>query len=280
MAWRLSIEHVTTYEYEGEVLASYNEARMSPARDDTQMVLDHRVDVRPNVPLMHYVDSWGTRVNAFDVHEPHDRLVVAARSLVETVAAVPDTTDIEWEGLSDERVRDQFYEYLYSSPHVPVDDAFRATAAAITDRLTPREAVAAVSAWVRENLTYEAGATDVSTHARSALDLGRGVCQDFVHVALALLRAAGVPARYASGYLHPDADAAVDAAVTGQSHAWLEAWTGSWQCVDPTSGSDGSERHVLVARGRDYSDVPPFKGVYNGPPSRSNDVRVTIRRVA
>ena len=98
---------------------------------------------------------------------------------------------------------------------------------------TPRETVEAVSSWVRESLAYEPGATDVSTNARSALELGRGVCQDFVHVALALLRAAGIPARYASGYLHPDADAAVDTAVTGQSHAWLEAWTGSWQRIDP-----------------------------------------------
>lgn len=280
MAWRLSIEHVTTYEYEGEVLASYNEARMSPARDATQMVLEHRVDVRPSVPVMHYVDFWGTRVSAFDVHELHDRLIVAARSLVETFAATPDIADIEWEVLSDERVRDEFYEYLHSSTHVPIDDGFRETAATIARGLTPHETVAAVGAWIRESLTYETGATDVSTNARSALDLGRGVCQDFVHVALALLRAAGIPARYASGYLHPDADAAVDAAVTGQSHAWLEAWTGSWQRVDPTSGSAVAERHVLVARGRDYSDVAPFKGVYNGPPSRSSDVRVTIRRVA
>jgi transglutaminase-like putative cysteine protease len=280
MAWRLSIEHVTTYEYEGEVLASYNEARMSPARDATQMVLDHRVDVRPSVPVMHYVDSFGTEVSAFDVHELHDRLIVAARSLVETVAAVPDVTDAEWEVLFDERIRDQFYEYLHASPRVPIDDHFCATAAAISAGRTPRETVDAVCSWVRENLAYETGATDVSTNARAAVDLGRGVCQDFVHVALALLRAAGVPARYASGYLHPDADAAIDAAVTGQSHAWLEAWTGSWQRVDPTNGSAVGERHVLVARGRDYADVTPFKGVYNGPPSRSSDVRVTIRRVA
>ena len=130
MVWRLSIEHVSSYEYEGEVLASYNEARMSPARDATQMVLDHRVDVRPSVPVMHYVDYWGTEVSAFDVHEPHDRLIVAARSLVETVAAIPDVTDTDWEVLSDENVRDRFCEYLHTSPHVPIDVPFLETAAA------------------------------------------------------------------------------------------------------------------------------------------------------
>ena len=86
MAWRLSIEHVTSYEYEGEVLASYNEARMSPARDDADGARPSR-RCPPGVPVMRYVDYWGTEVSAFDVHDPHERLIVAARSLVETVAA-------------------------------------------------------------------------------------------------------------------------------------------------------------------------------------------------
>jgi transglutaminase-like putative cysteine protease len=280
MTWRMAIDHVTSYEYEGDVLTSYNEARISPARDASQMVLNHRVEVSPNVSVMRYVDCWGTAVSAFDVHEPHRRLVVAGRSLVETVAPGPESTDIEWEAVRDEGLRDRFYEFLVSAPSVPLDAAFREVAAELARRRSPRETVGAVSAWVRENLVYEAGATDVSTNARAALDLGRGVCQDFVHVALAVLRSVGIPARYASGYLHPDADAEIDAAVTGQSHAWLEAWTGRWNPVDPTNGDDVGERHVLVARGRDYGDVTPLKGVYNGPPEHTSDATVTIRRVA
>ena len=127
---------------------------------------------------------------------------------------------------------------------------------------------------------YEPGATDVSTTASGALDVGRGVCQDFVHVAIALLRACGIPARYASGYLHPHEDAQIGDVVTGQSHAWLEAWLGDWFPVDPTSGVEVGERHVLVAHGRDYGDVAPLKGVFHGPPDLSVDVRVAIERVA
>jgi transglutaminase-like putative cysteine protease len=280
MTWRLAIDHVTTYEYEGDVLTSYNEARISPARDASQTILNHRVEVSPNVSVMRYVDCWGTAVSAFDVHEPHRRLVIAGRSLVETVAPSPDSTDIEWEAVHDENLRDRFYEFLASSPSVPLDEPFRDVARVLAEARSPRETVGAVSAWVRENLVYETGATDVSTNARTALELGRGVCQDFVHVALALLRSVGIPARYSSGYLHPDADAELNAAVTGQSHAWLEAWTGSWQRVDPTNGDDVGERHVFVARGRDYGDVTPLKGVYNGPPAHSSDATVTIRRVA
>ncbi len=127
---------------------------------------------------------------------------------------------------------------------------------------------------------YEPGATDVSTTASGALDLGAGVCQDFVHVAIAVLRACGIPARYASGYLHPDEDAGIGDSVTGQSHAWLEAWLGAWHPIDPTSGAAVGERHVLVARGRHYGDVAPLKGVFHGPPDLSVDVRVAIERVA
>ena len=134
--------------------------------------------------------------------------------------------------------------------------------------------------WTQARLTYEVGATDVSTTASEALELGRGVCQDFVHLSLALLRTAGIPARYASGYLHPQTEAETGETVVGQSHAWLEAWAGDWQAFDPTNGAEVGHRHVLVARGRDYGDVVPLKGVFHGPSNASVDVHVAITRVA
>ena len=87
MTWRLSVEHVTEYSYSGDVLASYNEARITPRRDERQLVLDHRVETRPAVPLLRFTDYWGSEVCAFDVHERHEMLVVAGRSLVETPSA-------------------------------------------------------------------------------------------------------------------------------------------------------------------------------------------------
>jgi transglutaminase-like putative cysteine protease len=282
MTWRLSVEHVTTYEYDGDVLASYNEARLTPSRD-RQLVLDHRVHVNPRVPVMRYVDYWGSEVCSFDVTEPHQRLVVTGRSLVETAASrpLPAPADSGWEELRADGPRDQFHEYLTESAYVTCADPRIVSAARVFAELhSPASAVEAASEWTREQLGYEPGATDVSTTASGALDVGRGVCQDFVHVAIALLRACGIPSRYASGYLHPHADAAIGDRVTGQSHAWLEAWLGEWHAVDPTSGADVGERHVLVARGRDYGDVAPLKGVFHGPPDLSVDVRVAIERVA
>jgi transglutaminase-like putative cysteine protease len=282
MTWRLSVEHLTTYTYAGDVLASYNEARLTPCRNG-QLVLDHRVHVTPRVAIMQYVDYWGTEVCAFDVSEPHQRLVVTGRSLVETIPGrdLPTGGELNWDTVLADGPRDEFHEYLDGSAFVACDDPRVVAAAnALEQCAEPCAAVAAATEWTRDHLAYETGATDVSTTSRGALDLGRGVCQDFVHVAIAVLRACGIPARYASGYLHPDAHAGIGETVTGQSHAWLEAWLGEWYPVDPTSGAEVGERHVLVARGRDYGDVAPLKGVFHGPPDLSVDVRVAIARVA
>ena len=132
---------------------------------------------------------------------------------------------------------------------------------------------------MRSRLRYQAGTTDASTSALEALRRGSGVCQDFVHLSLAVLRAMGIPARYTSGYLHPSPDAGMGDRVEGQSHAWLEAWTGDWQPFDPTNGGKVGERHVMVGRARDYADVSPLKGIYHGAPSTALGVSVELTRL-
>ena len=146
--------------------------------------------------------------------------------------------------------------------------------------MPPDEAAGAISSRVRERVSYMPGATGVRTDAQEAWDKGQGVCQDMAHVTVALLRAAGLPARYVSGYLHPDTKARPGSTAVGQSHAWVEYWAGSWAALDPTSGAPVGERHVVVARGRDYADVPPLKGIYHGPPESAMDVKVEVTRLA
>ena len=128
-------------------------------------------------------------------------------------------------------------------------------------------------------MEYLTGSTTVATLAPEAYRRRAGVCQDFAHVLLGILRAAGIPARYASGYLHPGSDAPIGMAVTGQSHAWVEAWVGQWVPIDPTNQVPVGECHVLVATGRDYADVTPLKGIYNGGPAESLGVKVELTRV-
>ena len=114
--------------------------------------------------------------------------------------------------------------------------------------------------WVRDQLTYVPGTTGVHTSAVEAWEGGEGVCQDFAHLTLAVLRSMGLPGRYCSGYVHPDGDADLGATLEGESHAWIEVWSGDWQPFDPTAGNAIAEHHVLVARGRDYADVAPVRG--------------------
>ena len=149
-----------------------------------------------------------------------------------------------------------------------------------TQGADPLETASAIAAWVRERVEYMPGATGVQTSAQEARDQGQGVCQDIAHLTVALLRETGLPARYVSGYLHPRPKAGLGQAVAGQSHAWVEYWAGDWVAADPTNQASVGEGHVVVARGRDYADVPPLKGIYHGAPSVAMDVTVEVTRLA
>ena len=118
------------------------------------------------------------------------------------------------------------------------------------------------------------------TSGSDALREGIGVCQDFVHLSLRVVRLMGIPARYVSGYHHPDPDAAIGKTVDGQSHAWIQAWTGSWWDHDPTNDTSINEQYVTVGVGRDYADVSPLKGIYSGAGATDLDVVVEITRLA
>jgi transglutaminase-like putative cysteine protease len=279
MTWMLRIEHHTGYRYRSEVLSSYNEARMTPLTTDRQTTVDSRVEVEPATRMFRYLDYWATVVDAFDLHVPHTELAVRARSVVETSEAPPRPEGSRWDELGSEPVTDRFCEFLAPTRYVPADPELSALATELAAGRTPAEAVEAAAGWVGSHLTYTRGATEVSTSALEAFWAGHGVCQDYAHLTLALLRAMGVPSRYASGYLH-GADAKPGDMVSGESHAWIEAWLGDWWAFDPTNGVPVGERHALVGRGRDYSDVPPLKGVYNAGASEALDVEVRITRLA
>jgi transglutaminase-like putative cysteine protease len=121
--------------------------------------------------------------------------------------------------------------------------------------------------------------TGVNSTARDAWPARSGVCQDIAHVALGVLRAAGIPARYVSGYLHPDPTAPIGQPVIGESHAWVEWYSGEWRGYDPTNLVEIGESHVYVGHGRDYGDVAPLRGVYAGPSASELFVEVEVTRL-
>ena len=282
MSWRLRVRHTTRYLYSGVVHASYNEARISPLDTPSQFTLEHRVEVHPAANLYRYRDYWGSRVHVFDLHQPHTELTVVGSSLVETAGRTPSVDDtVAWSAIDAPGLVDRFYEYLADTPTTEADDEIRMVTRDLRAASSPAVALTQLGEWLRERVVYETGTTSVSTTAVEVLRAGRGVCQDYAHLGIAVLRAMGIPARYASGYLYPDDIGGVVGEVhEGQSHAWLEAWVGDWHPLDPTSGSPVAERHVLVARGRDYSDIAPLKGVYHGGPGHALEVSVELTRIA
>ena len=181
---------------------------------------------------------------------------------------------------------DEFYDLLAPTEYVPHADAVRDLIAE-----TERASGGAVSGFARaaietihERFRYEKGATHVQSSIGDVLTTGAGVCQDFAHLLLAVLRMRGLPARYVSGYLVPrrtaEPGASIEEVVGGQaSHAWAEAYlpgTG-WVGLDPTLGCTVSQQHVRVAYGRDYGDVPPVRGVYKGHAGQRLSVDVGVR---
>jgi transglutaminase-like putative cysteine protease len=284
VTWRLRIEHLTTVRYRGPVLASFNEARMTPRTLAGQDTLESRVTVGPGaVPVWTYDDYWGTIVSVFELPEAHESVVIRAVSTVETAPPQPipgPSGRPGWAQISRQAAAGRLWEMTAPTALTTVAGAIAADAASGVAGLAPDEAAAAICARVRERISYLPGATGVRTSAQQAWDKGQGVCQDMAQVAVALLRAAGLPARYVSGYLHPSADPEPGATSAGQSHAWIEYWAGSWTPLDPTSGAPVGQQHVVVARGRDYLDVPPLKGVYRGPAYSDMDVTVKVTRLA
>jgi len=207
---RLGIVHSTGFRYPGQVLASYNEARMTPLTTPRQTTLEARIEVIPTASTFRYGDYWGTQVTAFEVRVPHDRLTVTARAIVETYPApVSKTSNNSWADLSTESCRDRYAELLVTTTRTEPGQEAVALAREVVSGLAPAEAGRAVTEWLSGVLDYVPGATGVHTSAAQAWDVRKGVCQDFAHVPVGILRSLGIPARYVSGYLQPRSDAEV-----------------------------------------------------------------------
>ncbi len=282
MTWRLRIVHSTGFAYTAPAYSSFNEARLTPRSDSRQSVIVSRVETTPPTREYRYTDYWGTAVTSFDLHAPHRQLEVRGVSVVETdPASAPDPNDLcGWDDLKTTPVIDRFDEFLRATDYVPASKRLTSVAKRLVSGRSPEEAITAVCRWVYDQMEYMPGTTSVHTSAMQAYKTRKGVCQDYAHLSLLLLRSVGVPARYVSGYLHPDPGAQVGTTVQGQSHAWVEGWAGLWLGYDPTNDVPIGERHVTVGVGRDYADVAPLKGVYIGGGATDLDVVVDITRLA
>jgi transglutaminase-like putative cysteine protease len=262
-----AIRYLTEYRYDGPVTDNLNALRVQPATTANQRCDDFNLLIDPETRLGRHVDYFGTEVIEFGVSRPHTKLTIDARARVVT-STPPEPPEAEWRGLEGSAYRDVGGEFLLSVGEKATDPRLVELGEQMGAE-TPREAVQLLAELIPDEFEYRTGVTYVGSTVDDLLEAGAGVCQDFVHLALILLRRRGIAARYVSGYLFAaSADGGPDS-VEVDTHAWLEALLPAegapvWVGFDPTNRSRAGERHVKIGHGRHYPDVPPIKGVFRG----------------
>jgi transglutaminase-like putative cysteine protease len=285
---RLDIRYRCSFEYAQLVHDSHNELRACPTSDHRQTLLGYRVSTTPASRVFSFDDYWGARVDTFGVREPHIYLEVMAEATVETNVTPLVTVNPSLHALASPEFLEAHWEYLERTPHADWDDAIAREATAQVELNGPEvvSVVLGLHRRVGALLEYRPGTTYVGVGVHELLERREGVCQDYAHLAVAMCRAVGIPARYVSGYLFTDDDATghdVDSdEVRVQTHAWFEAAIPGygWLALDPTNRQAVGLRHVKIGHGRDYDDVAPLRGTYSGPHTASLEVMVEMRRLA
>jgi transglutaminase-like putative cysteine protease len=266
----LRISHTTRFFYDQPAHDSHNELRLRPLEDAGQRCLSFELSIDQPAALLSYRDFFGNQAHSVSVSAPHRELTIVAQSVIER----PDVPLRTWPEMrfrdflaDDEAHLKDYCEFLSASHYVPFSERLQKLFWMARPRDTEDVAtyVARIVAWVRDQFDYQKARTHVHSNLDDILRSGGGVCQDFAHLTIGLLRLAGVPARYVSGYLAPAISPAVNGPLGEQaSHAWLEAWLphAGWTGFDPTHRYRTDQRHIRVAVGRDYADVPPLRGMY------------------
>ncbi len=277
---RLFVKHRTEFTYAGSARESVNEIRLGPRDGPRQRIEYARLSVTPTADVAESIDSWGNLVWWCQVVDPHERLIIESESSVVTTGATPlaavDDVPDSWAAVGSDGYRDELAEFL--PPSELVTWSFETQRFLDALAVPPGRGVAVWAAdlavALNASLIYERGATDVTTAVDGVIASGRGVCQDFAHVFIALCRLNGVAARYVSGWMY---EAAREGPV--ESHAWAEINIPGvgWVEEDPTHVGEVSDRYVRIACGRDYADVVPIKGTYLGGLTESMRVTVDLR---
>jgi transglutaminase-like putative cysteine protease len=279
-----AIRYLTQYRYDGPVSDNLNALRVKPAVTATQRVDDFGVRVTPESRLQQHLDYYGTTVIEFGVSKPHESLAIDVRARVATTQP-PEPPAGEWAAIETPAYRALASEFLLPFAAEPDDLRIDEMVGEIRDS-DARGSLERVIDVVPDRFEYRAGVTYVGSTIYDLLEAGAGVCQDFAHLSLLLLRRNGIAARYVSGYLFapPPGEELADSAEV-DTHAWLEALIPDedggeprWVGIDPTNRCLAGERYVKIGHGRSYRDVPPVKGVYRGAATATLSASVQMQR--
>jgi transglutaminase-like putative cysteine protease len=280
---RYSVRHVTRFDYDTPVAESVMEVRMQPRSDGAQRCLHFALTPSPAARVMTYLDHEGNHIHFFNIPARHARLILTAEALVEcpTASSLPARLDANaWDELDGVVRSGEWWQYLAPSLFArptPLLERF-ALALGLDRSRDPLTLLSRIMAQMFDHFEYKPQTTRVDSPIDEALEARCGVCQDFAHIFIALTRPLGLPARYVSGYLFREAGSQ-DRSTEGATHAWAEVLLPrlGWVGFDPTNNLIAAERHVRVAVGRDYADVPPTRGVYKGTTAARSELAVSVQ---
>jgi transglutaminase-like putative cysteine protease len=285
------ITHRTDYRYGQPAREAYIEARLTPPALPSQEILAHTIDFSPPMSVSTYHDYFGNQVTFYSMTLRHERLSIINRVTVRTKETPPtsgalDVTVAEARQLFASRLTDIF-DYLQPTPAVPTGIPSMDWVRKCFPGDAPiGEALEQLNRAIYDKFRYAPGSTHNSTPLKSVLKQRAGVCQDFTHVMLGVLRTAGIPARYVCGYIESDPVKPVAGApkLVGwlATHAWVEALTPGmhWIAIDPTNNQWCGQRHVTMAYGRDSVDATPLRGTFKGSGAQNMRVRVSMKRLS
>ena len=276
-----SIRHLTRFRYSCPISESIMETRMNPRSDSNQHCLNFSLSVSPRCRVFSYRDHQGNNVQHFDIPGEHNQLVIVAESIVEQ-QPLPDVPRFlapdAWKALDELIESGDYWEMLLPSTFAVETDAVRMLARDmdVTRRDDPLMLVQELNQRLFEYFEYVPSHTRVDSPIDEAIVSGKGVCQDFAHTMIALLRPVRIPARYVSGYLFRGREDK-DRSTPDASHAWVEVLLPhlGWIGFDPTNNLIAHHRHIRTAVGRDYADVPPTHGVFRG--SAESELYVAVQ---
>ncbi|MFT3745404.1 MAG: transglutaminase family protein [Pyrinomonadaceae bacterium] len=276
------IFHITKFAYSSPVTESVMEVRMEPRTDERQRCTNFNLQIKPSAKTIARYDHHGNRIHQFDIPGEHTSLEIKAESVVEVFAPgdARESVDISaWDELDLLKFHADFWEFSLPSEFAQATDKLKELAAELgLDRHSdPMSLVRELNTQLFESFSYDTEATTADSTIDVAIENRRGVCQDFSNIMIALLRYVGIPSRYVSGYLFHREDDRSHVA-QDSTHAWVEAYIPGcgWCGFDPTNNTPAGERHLRVAVGRDYADVPPTRGVFKGVVESSLSVAVRV----
>ncbi len=273
-----TIRHTTRFRYSAPINESIMEVRIQPRSEGNQYCLDFQLHTSPRAHIMNYRGEFGNRVHHFDIPNSHNQLTITAQALVDVTAPSPlpeALTPQAWDELDALTGSDDYWDTLMPSRFANPSELLYELAHELDVRRRddPLTVLRDLNSAIYRTFEYSPKTTRVDSPIDEALSLRKGVCQDLAHIMIALAHHLKIPCRYVSGYLYRG-----EGRFTGEAtHAWVETYLPDlgWVGFDPTNNTIIDERHVRVAIGRDYADVPPTRGVFRG--KAESELAVTVR---